>query len=54
MLLKESRLCVFDKEGMRNGLHFKKGKGSVSDLQAAVSGCQNKSMCTENDTKVFG
>ena len=33
-------------------LHFMKGKGSRSDLQVAVSGCESKVMGTESDKKV--
>ena len=34
-------------------LHFMKGKGSKSDLQAAVSGWENKVMGTERDEKLL-
>ena len=34
-LLKESRKCVFSKEGMRTGIAFCEGKGSKPDLQVA-------------------
>ena len=34
-------------------LHFIKGKRSRSDLQVAVSGCENKVMGTESDEKVL-
>ena len=33
-------------------VHFMKGKGSKSDLQAAVSGWENKVMGTESVKKV--
>ena len=35
-------------------LHFMKGKGSTSDLQAAISGWENKVMGTEIDKNVCG
>ena len=40
-LLKESKMCVFSKEGMRNKVTFYEGK-SKSDLQLAVPGWENK------------
>ena len=53
-LLKESKMCAFSKEGMKNEVTFyiKKKKGSKSDLQVAVSGWENKVMGTENVKKV--
>ena len=53
-LLKESKMCVFSKKGMRNEVTFykKKKKGSNSDLQVAVSGWENKVMGTESVKKV--
>ena len=37
-LLKESRMCVFSKEVMRNEITFCEREGSKSELQMAVSG----------------
>ena len=37
-LLKESRMCVFSREGMRNEVTFYEGEGGRSDLQLAVPG----------------
>ena len=51
-LLKESKMCVFSKEGMRNEVTFYEGKGSKSDLDVAVSGQENKVMDTESVKKV--
>ena len=34
-------------------LHFRKGEGSGSDLQVAVSGWENKVMGTERDEKLL-
>ena len=36
-LLKESRMCVFSKEGIRNVIVLYQGKGCRSDLQVTVS-----------------
>ena len=35
-------------------LHFMKRKGSKSDLQVVVSGCENKVTGTESDKKFSG
>ena len=51
-LLKESKMCVFSKEGMRNEVTFYEGKGGKSDLEVAVSGWENKVMGTESVKKV--
>ena len=53
-LLKESRMCVFSKKGMKNEVTFYKKKrgGSKSDLQVAISGWENKVMGTESVKKV--
>ena len=53
-LLKESKMCVFSKKGMRNEVTFykKKKKRSKSDLQVAFSAWENKVMGTENVKKV--
>ena len=55
-LLKESKMCVFSKKGMRNEVTFykkkKKKRRSQSDLQVAVSGWKNKVTGTENVIKV--
>ena len=54
-LLKESKMYVFSKEGMRNEVTFykkRKKKGSKSGLQVAVSGWENKVMGTESVKKV--
>ena len=50
-LHKESRMCVFSKKGMKMKLHFikKKGGGSKSDLQVAISGWENRVVGTESD-----
>ena len=42
-LLKESKMCVFSKEGMKNEVK--------SDLQVAVSGWENKVIGTESVKK---
>jgi len=34
-------------------LHFMKGKGNWSDLQVAVSGWENKVMCTESGKNIL-
>ena len=41
-LLKESKMCVFSKEGMKNEDTFYEEKRSKSDLQLAVPGWKNK------------
>ena len=51
-LLKESKMCVFSKEGMRNEVTFYEGKVGKSDLEVAVSGWENKVMGTESVKKV--